>query len=88
MTIKKKAYRANFLKEETTPAFAKWFKRVVYSKTIPWGCKVYLLSCATLPSGAKHASDKHGRKLGTTGHQLRKWSKLGEYIKPYQSSTD
>jgi len=73
-----KQYQANFLKEETSPIFAEWFKSIIYNRSIPWGCKIYLLSTATLVVGVKPDTNKHGRKLATTGNQLRLWQRSAD----------
>ena len=76
--LKNEKYLASFLKTETSPIFASWFKNIVMNKTISLGCKVYLLSFALLPRRGKYSPTRHGKKIGRRSDQFIRWRNEAE----------
>ena len=78
MPAKGTAYTPNFLKQETSTAFADFFKSILFKGKLSYGCRVFLLSLATLPIASEYSDRKHGRRFGISGKQIHLWRKEAE----------
>jgi hypothetical protein len=68
-----KKYYSNFLREETKTIFADAFKAIIFNKHLSYGCRLFLLSLATVPVKSKYTNRQLGDKLGVVGHQIARW---------------